>query len=129
MQMIFNASSLSTNTQFLGVGTTSSTVAGYVYRASTLYAVQATGANNWSNTLSWLTTGITVGNNRFVFGYSPGSNATVKNGLIQETNTETVIVQQTSTTLYIAQELTGTIARLTYYPTRLTDSQLQALTL
>jgi len=129
MQMIFNANPLNTNTQFLGVGTTSSTVAGYVYRASTLYAVQANGANNWSNTSSWLTTGITVGNNRFVFGYSPGSNATVRNGLIQETNTETVIVQQTSTTLYIAKELTGTIARLNYYDRRLTDAQLQALTL
>ena len=130
MLMTFNVLDNSLlNQQFLGAGSaTASSNTGYNYRVSTLYAVQASGASNWSSTANWLTTGILPGDNKFAFGYGPGSNATVRDGVIKETNTDTVLVEQSSATLYILKQLSGHISRITYYDTRLPDEELVTLT-
>ena len=131
MQVTFNVMNNSLNNeQFLAAASsTSTTTDGYVYRASTLYSVRPSGGNNWSSTGSWLTTGIVPGDNNFAFGYSPGSNATVRDGVIRETNAETVLVEQSSTTLYMLNQISGHISRLTYWPSRLADAALQHFTL
>ena len=130
MQMTFNVMNNSLNNeQFLAAASSTNTGRdGYIYRVSTLYSANSGGGNNWSSTGSWLATGIAQGNNNFTFGYSRGSNATVRDGVIQKTNTETVLVEQSSATLYMMNQLSGHISRIAYYNERLTDAELQTLT-
>jgi hypothetical protein len=129
MQMDFNViDNAPGNNRFLLVSEAGAINGGYLYRSSTLYPAQSSGANNWSSTVSWLDTGIIQGNNNFAFGYSPGSNSTARDGVIEETNTDTVIVEQTSAELNIMDQLNGHISRLAYYPYRLPDTTLQEIT-
>ena len=130
MQMTFNVMNNSLNNeQFLAAASSTNTGRdGYIYRVSTLYSANSGGGNNWSSIGSWLATGIAQGNNNFTFGYSRGSNATVRDGVIQKTNTETVLVEQSSATLYMMNQLSGHISRIAYYNERLTDAELQTLT-
>jgi len=68
-----------------------------------------------------------------IFGYSSGSTVTSMNGSSPNTVTQSVPTSSINT-LYIGRGPTGvssgaiTISQLTYYPTRLTNAQLQNLT-
>jgi hypothetical protein len=107
-----------------GIG---STLNGY-WITNLVIPADAAGSNAWSTTGAWLTTGLTANEfAKLAFGYTNGSAAAVKNGVVQETNTEN-LAAVVPTTLSLAPGATATIARLTYYPVRLPDAQLQALT-
>jgi hypothetical protein len=80
----------------------------------------------------------TINNDTFAktcMSYSPGSYAAVLNGSIIATSNSAGDFPTPLSLLYLGRgynedggRLNGTIARLTYYPTRLQDSQLQQLT-
>ena len=118
----------STSTYFYlitaGIG---STVNGYRI-TSLVIPADAAGNNAWSTTGAWLTTGLAANEStKLAFGFTNGSAAAVKNGVVQETNTEN-LAAVVPTTLSLASGVTSTISRLAYYPVRLPDAQLQALT-
>jgi len=104
-----------------------STVNGYRL-ARQVIPVDISGANAWSSTASWLDLYPESTFQNMAFAYTDGSAATAKNGAILETNTE-ALADVSPTLLRIAYNVTSTISRLTYYPVRLPDATLRALTL
>ena len=116
-----------TNSTYYYLITTGGTTNGYRI-AGQVIPINASGGNAWSSNASWLSLypGSTFQN--MAFAYSDGSAATAKDGAILETNTES-LAAVTPTTLRIAYNVTSTVSRITYYPTRLSNDQLQALTL
>ena len=110
---------------------------GYRFEMNAILASTSTGANAWSSTGDWLSTGYTQNaENRTAFGYDRinNFNSFSNNGVIQETNTSATDVTVAPTTITIGaaaanQKFSGHISRIAYYNERLTDAELQTLTL
>jgi hypothetical protein len=115
-----------TNSTYYYLINSGSTVNGYRFAVNVL-PVDISGVSPWPSA-SWLALypGSTFQN--MAFAYTDGSAATAKNGAILETNTE-ALADVSPTLLRIAYNVTSTISRITYYPTRLSNATLQALTL
>ena len=113
-----------------------STTDGYRFEMNRILTSTTSGSNAWSSTADWLSTGYTQNvENRTVFGYDRinNFNSFVNNGTLQESNTSATDATVAPTTITIGASSTfnnfsGHISRLTYWPTRLSDSDLQSLT-
>ena len=109
---------------------------GYRFAMSRVMAVTSSGGNAWSSTGDWLSTGYTQNaENRTAFGYDRvnDSNSFINNGAIQETNTSATDVSIAPTTITIGaaatqDNFTGHISRLAFYPERVSDESLEAIT-
>ena len=88
---------------------------------------------NGAGILSTTLTGLSINvNNKHAIGYQTGSSASVGNGTIIENKT-TTFTPIAGTALYIgsgntSDSLNGTIKKISYYTTRLTNAELQGLT-
>lgn len=109
---------------------------GYRFAMSRVMAVTSSGGNAWSSSGDWLSTGYTQNaENRTAFGYDRvnDSNSFINNGAIQETNTSATDVSIAPTTITIGAAATqdnfaGHISRLAFYPERVSDESLEAIT-
>jgi hypothetical protein len=109
---------------------------GYRFEMLRILTSNAIGGNAWSSVADWLSTGYTQNaENRTAFGYDRinNFNSFVNNGTLQESNTSATDATVAPTTITIGassavNNFSGHISRLTYWPTRLPDSDLQSLT-
>ncbi len=110
---------------------------GYRFEMERILATTAAGSNAWDNTADTLIpTGYTqdaVNCTGFSYDRINNYNCFANNGTIQDTNTSATDATMTPAAMTIGaatvqQLFSGTITRIAYYPTRLSDEQLQALT-
>jgi hypothetical protein len=123
------ASAVSTSNSILyNSSTPASTTNGYKISTSVVVPLLTSGANGWSSTGSWLSTGYQPNQQtKLTFAFENGSCAVVTNGTVQETNTEALALV-TPASLTIGSAFTGHYKKISYYPARLDNTQLQALT-
>jgi hypothetical protein len=108
----------------------------YRFEMERITATTSNGSNAWSSTGDLLQTGYTKNaENRTAFGYDRINNFNIfsNNGVIQGTNNSATDVDSVPTTVTIGaaaanKKFSGHISRFAYYPIRLPDEQLQALT-